>query len=271
MDGIETESEGIQTDEEFQENKPPPIDDEDTLDNENDISISEKLEKIPVKSAEDQLTEQAAETSPVEIENDFVIENETENDSSLLEPKEISNDEVENEIHTEEIENLIQSSSGFEPLMETIQEIDSDNIPEMIPDSPETDSKPGSDTECSKIENETLAEDVTYGEIQAESDQVTKTNPGDEPTDEQEPCKVENTETETVVDKVTEQESSSLTQKLMNFIGFSDDVKLNITPPNSKSEIEPRIITVGEEITYREVTKQEANLLESILESQSHR
>ena len=269
MDGIETESEGIQTDEEFQENKPPPIDDEDTLDNENDISISEKLEKIPVKSAEDQLTEQSAETSPVEIENE--TENETENDSSLLKTKEISSDEAENEMHTEEIENLIQSSSGFEPLMETIQEIDSDNVPDLIPDSPETDSKPGSDTECSKIENETLAEDVTYAEIQADSDQATKTNPGDEPTDEQEPCKVENTEAETVVDQVTEQESSSLTQKLMNFIGFSDDVKLNITPPNSKSEIEPQIITVAEEITYREVTKQEANLLESILESQSHR
>ena len=155
MDGIETESEGNQTDEEFEKDKQLSADNDDISSNESDVPISEKLEKIPIKLAEEQFDGQSAETSPQEIENVPVIENETEKDSSLLEPREIVDPENENEMHTEEVENLIQSSSGFEPLMETIQEIDSDNMPDIIPDSSETDSKPGSDNEFSKLQRTT--------------------------------------------------------------------------------------------------------------------
>ena len=275
MDGIETESEGIQTDEEFEKDTQRPADNENISSNESDVPISEKLKKLPIKLAEEQFDGQSAETSPQEIENVLVNENETEKDSSLLEPREIVDPENENEMHTEEVENLIQNSSGFEPLMETIQEIDSDNVPDMIPDSSETDSKPESDNEFSKIENETAAEKVTYAEIQDDSGSEfltrIKSNAREERRVDQEHSEVEKIEPETVADLVTEKESSSLTQKLMNFMGFADDVKVNLTPPNTNSEIQPRLVTVSEEITYREVTQQEADLLKSILESQSNR
>ena len=275
MDGIETESEGIQTDEEFEKDTQRPADNENISSNESDVPISEKLKKLPIKLAEEQFDGQSAETSPQEIENVLVNENETEKDSSLLEPREIVDPENENEMHTEEVENLIQNSSGFEPLMETIQEIDSDNVPDMIPDSSETDSKPESDNEFSKIENETAAEKVTYAEIQDDSGSEfltrIKSNAREERRVDQEHSEVEKIEPETVADLVTEKESSSLTQKLMNFMEFADDVKVNLTPPNTNSEIQPRLVTVSEEITYREVTQQEADLLKSILESQSNR
>ena len=64
----------------------------------------------------------------------------------------------------------------------------------------------------------------------------------------------------------------------MNLMGFSGqiqtqtaDVQLNLTRNNPTDHIQTNILEVSEEITYREVTTEESNLLESILESQSNR
>ena len=49
----------------------------------------------------------------------------------------------------------------------------------------------------------------------------------------------------------------------------SDDDKLHLI--SNEDKIQTRVLEVSEQITYREVTKEESNLLESILESQAVR
>ena len=112
------------------------------------------------------------------------------------------------------------------------------------------------------IKNENQIEQETVSEVDSESEPIEKQLKDFEPDD----------------TSKLDQQNPSLTQKLMNLMGFSGqmqtqtaDVQLNSTQNNPTDQIQTKILEVSEEITYREVTEDESNLLESILESQSHR
>ena len=175
----------------------------------------------------------------------------------------------------EHVNDEIQIDNGFE-LMESIEEIDSDKELATIT-STERESKPESDAiEDTVTEIKTVVPDHSDDNSNRESEQTK-----------------------------SEQESSSLTQKLMNLMGLSDsspvlkpdeiaedvtdeeitaeetineiqndnaesdDDKLHLI--SNEDKIQTRVLEVSEQITYREVTKEESNLLESILESQAVR
>ena len=175
----------------------------------------------------------------------------------------------------EHVNDEIQIDNGFE-LMESIEEIDSDKELATIT-STERESKPESDAiEDTVTDINTVFPGHSDDNSNRESEQIK-----------------------------SEQESSSLTQKLMNFMGLSDsspvlkpdeiaedvtdeeitaeetineiqidnaesdDDKLHLI--SNEDKIQTRVLEVSEQITYREVTKEESNLLESILESQAVR
>ena len=176
----------------------------------------------------------------------------------------------------ENINDEIQIDNGFE-LMESIEEIDSDKELATIT-STERESKPESDAiEDTVTDINTVFPGHSDDNSNRESEQIK-----------------------------SEQESSSLTQKLMNLMGLSDSslpvlkpdeiaedvTDEEITAEETKNEsqidnaesdddklhlisnedkIQTRVLEVSEQITYREVTKEESNLLESILESQAVR
>lgn len=172
--------------------------------------------------------------------------------------------------------NEIVAEGDFEPTMETIPEVGSehelDNEPDNEPDiMPPIDSESELEStieQASQIESEALIknenqiEQETVSEVDSESEPIEKQLKDFEPDD----------------TSKLDQQNPSLTQKLMNLMGFSGqiltqtaDVQLNLTQNNPTDQIQTKILEVSEEITYREVTEDESNLLESILESQSHR
>ena len=176
--------------------------------------------------------------------------------------------------------NEIGSEGDFELTMETIPEVGSETEPNNEPDN-QPDIIPATDSEseltstmeqASQIKPESVVEDLIKNEKQIEQIPVSEVNSESEPIERQ----LKDTEPDNTSDLV--QQSPSLTQKLMNLMGFSGqiqtqtaDVQLNFTRNNPTDHIETNILEVSEEITYREVTTEESNLLESILESQSHR
>ena len=176
--------------------------------------------------------------------------------------------------------NEIGSEGDFELTMETIPEVGSETEPNNEPDN-QPDIIPATDSEseltstmeqASQIKTESVVEDLIKNEKQIEQIPVSEVNSESEPIERQ----LKDTEPDNTSDLV--QQSPSLTQKLMNLMGFSGqiqtqtaDVQLNFTRNNPTDHIETNILEVSEEITYREVTTEESNLLESILESQSHR
>ena len=164
--------------------------------------------------------------------------------------------------------------------METIPEIDSENDPEMELDNepdmiPLTESESDLELEteqASQIESESLVEDLRHI-IPAETSSKVDSECDAPETGESQP-KISEPEASSEVD----QQSPSLTQKLMNFMGFSGqvqtqtaDAQINFTQSNPTDQIQTNILEVSEQITYRKVTEDESNLLESILELQSHR
>ena len=176
--------------------------------------------------------------------------------------------------------NEIGNEGDFELTMETIPEVGSETEPNNEPDN-QPDIIPATDSEseltstmeqASQIKTESVVEDLIKNEKQIEQIPVSEVNSESEPIERQ----LKDTEPDNTSDLV--QQSPSLTQKLMNLMGFSGqiqtqtaDVQLNFTRNNPTDHIETNILEVSEEITYREVTTEESNLLESILESQSHR
>ena len=176
--------------------------------------------------------------------------------------------------------NEIGSEGDFELTMETIPEVGSETEPNNEPDN-QPDIIPATDSEseltstmeqASQIKPESVVEDLIKNEKQIEQIPVSEVNSESEPIERQ----LKDTEPDNTSDLV--KQSPSLTQKLMNLMGFSGqiqtqtaDVQLNVTRNNPTDHIETNILEVSEEITYREVTTEESNLLESILESQSHR
>ena len=176
--------------------------------------------------------------------------------------------------------NEIGSEGDFELTMETIPEVGSETEPNNEPDN-QPDIIPATDSEseltstmeqASQIKTESVVEDLIKNEKQIEQIPVSEVNSESEPIERQ----LKDTEPDNTSDLV--QQSPSLTQKLMNLMGFSGqiqtqtaDVQLNFTRNNPTDHIETNILEVSEEITYREVTTEESNLLESILKSQSHR
>ena len=180
--------------------------------------------------------------------------------------------------------NEIGSEGDFELTMETIpdvgSEIEPDNEPDNRPDIiPSTDSESELRSpidQASQIKPESVAEDLIKNENQIEQIAVPETV--SEVDSESEPIERQLKDSASEKSSDLDQQSPSLTQKLMNLMGFSGqiqtqtaDVQLNITRNNPTDHIETNILEVSEEITYREVTTEESNLLESILESQSHR
>ena len=180
--------------------------------------------------------------------------------------------------------NEIGSEGDFELTMETIPEVGSEIEPDNEPDN-RPDIIPSTDSEselrspidqASQIKPESVAEDLIKNENQIEQIAVPETV--SEVDSESEPIERQLKDSASEKSSDLDQQSPSLTQKLMNLMGFSGqiqtqtaDVQLNITRNNPTDHIETNILEVSEEITYREVTTEESNLLESILESQSHR
>ena len=176
--------------------------------------------------------------------------------------------------------NEIGSEGDFELTMETIPEVGSETEPNNEPDN-QPDIIPATDSEseltstmeqASQIKTESVVEDLIKNEKQIEQIPVSEVNSESEPIERQ----LKDTEPDNTSD--LDQQSPSFTQKLMNLMGFSGqiqtqtaDVQLNVTRNNPTDHIQTNILEVSEEITYREVTTEESNLLESILESQSHR
>ena len=180
--------------------------------------------------------------------------------------------------------NKIRTEGDFEPTMETIPEVGYEHEPNNEPDN-EPDIMPSTDSEselesaiepASQIKSESVMEDLVKDENQVE--QVTVSETVSEVDSESEPIEKQLKDFEPEDSSKLDQQSPSLTQKLMNLMGFSGqiqtqtaDVQLNSTQNNPTDQIQTKILEVSEEITYREVTEDESNLLESILESQSHR
>ena len=180
--------------------------------------------------------------------------------------------------------NEIRTEGDFEPTMETIPEVGYEHEPNNEPDN-EPDIMPSTDSEselesaiepASQIKSESVMEDLVKDENQVE--QVTVSETVSEVNSESEPMDIKLKDCEPEDSSKLDQHSPSLTQKLMNLMGFSGqiqtqtaDVQLNSTQNNPTDQIRTKILEVSEEITYREVTEDESNLLESILESQSHR
>ena len=180
--------------------------------------------------------------------------------------------------------NEIESDGDFELTIETIPEVGSETEPENEPDN-QPDIIPSTDFESdlkSTIEQapqtkpESVVEDLAKDENQIEQIAVPETV--SEADYESEPIERQLKDSEPENSSDLAQQSPSLTQKLMNLMGFSGqihtqtaDVQLNFTRNNPTDQIQTNILEVSEEITYREVTTEESNLLESILESQSHR
>ena len=182
----------------------------------------------------------------------------------------------------DDVINEIGSEGDFELTIETIPEVGSETEPDNEPDN-QPDIIPSTDSESelqstieqpSQIKPESVVEDLIKNENQIEQIAV----PVSEVDSESEPIDRQLKESESKNSSEMNQQSPSLTQKLMNLMGFSGqiqtqtaDVQLNFTRNNPTDHIETNILEVSEEITYREVTTEESNLLESILESQSHR
>ena len=182
----------------------------------------------------------------------------------------------------DDVINEIGSEGDFELTMETIPEVGSATEPDNEPDN-QPDIIPSTDSESelqstieqpSQIKPESVVEDLIKNENQIEQIAV----PVSEVDSESEPIERQLNESESKNSSEMNQQSPSLTQKLMNLMGFSGqiqtqtaDVQLSFTRNNPTDHIQTNILEVSEEITYREVTTEESDLLESILESQSHR
>ena len=174
--------------------------------------------------------------------------------------------------------NEIGSEGDFELTMETFPEVGFETEPNNEPDNQpdiilSTDSESPIE-QASQIKPESVVEDLIKNENQIEQIAV----PVSEVDSESDPIERQLKDSESDNSSDLNQQSPSLTQKLMNLMGFSGqiqtqtaDAQLNFTRNNPTDHIETNILEVSEEITYREVTTEESNLLESILESQSHR